>query len=223
MKNFIITCLLLLQVTGIIAQNFEGKIVFSIQFPSMNDPQTAAMLPKEAVAYFKGTKSRMEMNMMMGMKNVTIGDGATGISTVLMDMMGQKYAITSDNSDKAEDAKELEKKTKVTITNETKMIAGYKCTKALVEFPDAKDDKKTQQISLWFTKDLVTYNNYGAGPMRKIEGAVLEFSMGEGMQAMILSAKEVVAQAVDAQKFVIPEGYKKMTQEEMQKMMGGGR
>jgi GLPGLI family protein len=223
MKFILSALLVLIQSAAILAQPFEGKILFSIEFPGMNDPQTAAMLPKEAVSYFKAKKSRMEMNMMMGMKNVTISDASTGNSVVLMDMMGQKYAIQNKSEDTDKATKELESKAKVEITKETKTIAGYTCKKAILEFPSEKNPKENSKMTVWFTEDIEVDKGYIKGPMSKIKGSILEFSVNEGPMAMILSAKSVVKEKVSDDKFITPEGYKSVTQEELQMMMGGGR
>lgn len=223
MKFIFSSILVFLHVAVAFAQPFEGKIVFSIEFPGMDDPQTKAMLPTEAVSYFKNNKSRMEMTMMMGMTNTTISDAEAGTAVVLMDMMGQKYAVSTDKAASEKENKEMESKAKVTVTNETKMIAGYKCKKAIVEFPSEKNPKETSKMTVWFTKDIELSKGYVKGPMSKIDGSVLEFSMNEGPMSMVLSAKEVVKTKVSDDKFIVPAGYKKVTQDELKQMMGGGR
>jgi hypothetical protein len=57
--------------------------------------------------------------------------------------------------------------------------------------------------------------------MSKIKGAVLEYSIDQGVMSMVLSATSVTKEAVADQLFVAPPEYKQMTQEELQKMMGG--
>jgi GLPGLI family protein len=223
MKFFLSTLLVFLHVALSFSQPFEGKIIFTIEFPGMKDPQTKAMLPTEAVSYFKSKKSRMEMTMMMGMSNTTISDAESGTSVILMDLMGQKYAVSADPSASEKEAKELESKAKVTVTSETKEIAGYKCKKAIIEFPSEKNSKEMTKMTVWFTNELELDKGYIKGPMSKIDGSVLEFSMNEGPMAMVLSAKEVVKVKVADDKFIVPAGYKKVTQDELKQMMGGGR
>jgi GLPGLI family protein len=180
----------------------------------------AALLPKEAVAYFKNNQSRMEMNMMMGMKNATISDGLKKTSITLMDLMGQKYAVENNASNDAEQKKVMES-TKVSITAEKKMIAGYMCTKALVEIPNPEKAKELIKMDVWFTKDLSINKNYMTGPIEKIDGSVLEFSLNQSGMKINFSAKEVLKQPVSDDLFLIPSGYKRMSSAELMKMMGG--
>jgi GLPGLI family protein len=139
-----------------------------------------------------------------------------------MDMMGQKYAIVSDMEDDSEkEAKELADKAKVNVTSETKKIAGFNCKKAIVTYQDPNQDNKEVSMTLWFTEELEADKGYMTGPMSKIKGAVLEYSIDQGVMSMVLSATSVTKEAVADQLFVAPPEYKQMTQEELQKMMGG--
>lgn len=218
-RIFLFACIISLSL-NLFAQSFEGKIVFEMSFPDFKDPQMAALLPKEAVAYFKNNQSRMEMNMMMGMKNATISDGLKKTSITLMDLMGQKYAVENNASNDAEQKKVMES-TKVSITAEKKMIAGYMCTKALVEIPNPEKAKEWIKIDMWFTKDLSINKNYMNGPIEKIDGSVLEFSLNQSGMKINLSAKEILKQPVSDDLFLIPTGYKRMSSAELMKMMGG--
>ncbi|MBX7203070.1 MAG: DUF4412 domain-containing protein [Bacteroidia bacterium] len=200
------------------AQNFEGRIVFTIEYPKLPDPNMASMLPTETNTYFKDGKSRFEMNMSMGMKNATISDAATGTSVVLMEMMGQKYALTGAGEDA--ESKKAADETKVTISKETKKIAGYNCTKAVLEVPTKEG--APMNMEAWFTNDLKFNKGYAVGPLKKIDGTILQYSIMQNGMEMKLTAKEVVKEKVAADKFVIPADYTKMTQEEFMKAMGQG-
>ena len=219
MKKLLLLSFLLFGGLSLVAQSFEGKIVFEISFPDFKDPQMAAMLPKESVAYFKKNKSRMEMNMMMGMRNVTISDGNAKSSVTLMDIMGQKYVI--ENKEVTPDQKRIEQDSKVTVTKEKKKIAGYLCTKAVVEMPITADSKEVTKMEMWFTKDLSFNHDFVSGPMNKIDGSVLEFDIKQSGMNMKLTAKEIVKQAVSDEQFIVPAEYKKMTPEELKKALGG--
>jgi len=210
-----------INVLALNAQPFEGKITFGISFPTIDDPQTMAMLPKEATTYFKGEKSRMEMNMAMGMKQVTISDQAKNETVSLMDMMGQKYAIEMKAD--VEENKKMEEKVNVKSTKEKKKIAGYDRNKAVISYPNPEKEGENVEMTVWFTKDLQANKGFISGPMSKIEGAILEFNIDQGAMSMILSAKDVKKQEVKDDMFVVPADYKKMTQEELKNMMGGGR
>ena len=221
MKRILLLSVMVFMGLQLFAQSFEGKIVFEISLVGTNDPQMQAMMPKETVAYFKKNKSRMEMNMMMGMRNVTISDGDTKSAVTLMDMMGQKYAITNDGKSVSPEQKKMMEDTKVEVTKETKKIAGYTCTKAIITVPAGGKLKEATSMEIWFTKDLSLNKEFVAGPMGKIEGSALEFSIKQNGIDMKFSARDVLKQPVSDDLFLIPAEYKKMTQEELMKTLGG--
>lgn len=215
MKRLITALSLVFATVAAFAQPFEGKILFTMDYPKLPDPSMASMMPKESVSYFKGGKTRVEMNMAMGVKNVTIADSDAKTAVSLIDMMGQKFAITTDaNNPEAEKAVE---EAKVTVTKDSKKIAGYNCTKAVIE---TKDGDKQE---VWFTKDLKLPKGHVNGPMKKIDGSVLQYGINQNGMEMVLTAKEVVKEKVSDDKFAIPADYKKMTQEEFMKSMGGAK
>lgn len=198
------------------AQEFEGRIVYSITYPKLDNPDMAAMLPKESTMFIKGDMVRVEANSGMGIKNVTITNVKEKKSTVLMDMLGQKIALTSNGEDEEDNPY---KDAKVTVTEDTKVIAGYKCKKAIIEPKDSKDGK----LELFFTKDLGSNARNASGPFKQIEGAVLEYSIKQQGMDMKFSASTVSKEKVPDAKFNIPEGYTYMSRKDFMKSMGGGK
>ncbi len=221
MKKILVFQFLLFIGMTLSAQSFEGKILFEVSFLNLPDPQMASMFPNEAVSYFKNNKSRMEMSMMMGSRTVTISDGNTKSAVTLMDLMGQKYAIDNSSSKTSEEQKKMMDATTVTITNETKKIAGYTCKKAIIVILPTASNKDTLNMEMWFTNELSINKNFVASSMNKIDGAVLEFTIKQNKMDIKLSAKSVVKQSVEDSLFLIPADYKKTTSEEMMKSMGG--
>ena len=160
------------------------------------------------------------MTMGFGMNTTSIADSKTGNSVALMNLLGSKYAIeTNGDAENLENDKFL-KNTIVDVTNETKTIADYLCKKAIVKVTDP-ETKKITEMDVWFAKDLNVNNGFAKGPFKKIEGTMLEFSLEQQGMNMNFQASSITKQKVDDQMFVVPEGYKKMTQEDLMKMMGG--
>lgn len=197
----------------------EGRIIFDVKPGKEIDPQVASMMPKEASVWFKKGKSRFEMNMMMGAKNTTITDEAAKTSIMLMDAMGMKYVVRSKWDETDADAKKAMENAKVTTTNETKKIAGYNCTKTIVEFKSKSG--KNSKFDIWSTKELAFSTKGQQGPTSKVEGAALEFTIDQGPINMTLTAREVRKEAVSEDKFIVPSDYKEMSMEDLLKMTGG--
>lgn len=212
-KSFLASCFVAFFAFAAFAQDFEGKVVFGIDYKKLPQPGMESMLPKESVTYVKGKLSRTETDGAMGMKTVVIVNGATETATTLMDMLGQKYAIETNTKEEAAKNKKTDN-SKVTVTDETKMIAGYKCKKAIIETEDGK-------MNVWFTNDFRMVNSQTKdGPFAKIDGTPLDFEINQQGMIMHMFAKEITKTPVSDAKFEIPADYKKTTQEELKKAFG---
>jgi GLPGLI family protein len=139
----------------------------------------------------------------MGMKTITISTDKEII--MLIDVMGNKSAVRKDVSEET-------KPSKVEITSEKKNIAGYNCQKAIIS--NGADDK----IIMWVTKSITGGGNWG-GTFDKIEGAPMEFSMNNGGINFKMSAISVKEEKINDNLFVIPEGYKEMTEKEIKETL----
>jgi GLPGLI family protein len=127
--------------------------------------------------------------------------------------MGSKYAI-EDQLEEGETTNGFEitfEGGQVEVTNETKMIAGYKCKKAIFSSGDAEDDFKTD---VWFTEDIANANEKSPLP-----GMPMEYDVNiEGIE-MHYAVTKVTKGGVSATAFDVPAGYTKKTMQEFQEMM----
>jgi GLPGLI family protein len=198
----------------------EGVVEYDISFvdlsPEMKEME--AMLPKNLTMYFKGQSIRGEMPSGMG-NTVTIANEKTKEFYVLMDMMGQKTAIKQTEADLKEQQKKQDvKDVKVTLSPETKTIAGYACKKAVITFT-MKGSKET--LNCFYSPDLPSIGNKRGGPgFDQINGMMMEYQMNLDGIKMHIAAKKVRAEKVDDNKFIIPEGYTIKTAEELKKGLG---
>jgi GLPGLI family protein len=196
----------------------EGKLVYEISFPDMQlDEQMKGMMPTESTIYFKDNQIRMEMKM-MGMSTVVITDAKDKSATTLMDMMGNKYAVklTADEIQK-EQAKMSNSKYETKLTDETKMIAGYKCKKAIATGKDGND------IIIYYTNEILARNQGFNDQYKGIDGFPMEYQMTQNGMNMRFVAKSVSKEKVEADKFTIPPDYKITTKEEIAKMFNVGK
>lgn len=218
MKHLLITIIaILFSLNCTYAQSMSaGKVIYAISYPeSTLDEQTLAMMPSEATMYFNNDKTRMEMQMGMGMNMVTLADNKSKTATVLMDMMGNKTAMTMTEDDinkEAKNAGEYE----IKQTDETKTIAGYLCKKAVVTLKDKNS------FNVWYTDQIRVKNSNWNNQFKNIDGFLMEFRMDQNTGlSMQMTAKKITDEKPGDEMFVVPEGYKKMTKDEMIKMYGG--
>jgi GLPGLI family protein len=203
------------------AKDFKGIITYKISYSGTDlDEQTKAMLPKMMIYKIRGNMGRTEMDLGAMGKQVQIINGDEKVVYSLMDMMGQKMVIKMTEEELMEEAG---KQPEFTIEqyDETKEIAGYECKKAVINFET--DDGSKNSFIVYYTEELggkaLNFDN----PMFKdINGVLMEFEMEQGPMKMKLEAVSVKKENVPDSEFVVPEGYKELTREEMQNMFGGG-
>ena len=123
----IFTVLLLVAAQSTFAQKIftEGTLQYKVSVSGVSDPQAQAMMQNMVLSIFiKSDKFATVMDMgMMKIRTVRLDDNKY---VMLMDMMGQKFKMTMDKK-QYETKKMNPDNYTVTITDDTKTIAGYNC------------------------------------------------------------------------------------------------
>lgn len=211
---------LLLSSTGIMAgsKSFEGIITYKISYPDSKFTESQqAMFPKMLTVTIKGSNSKTEIKTQMG-DQVEITDYVTKTKVALINMMGQKYAVKSTPEEiEKENAKEPTPK--VEVTNETKVIAGYTCKKAVVT---VNDDGAISKYDVFFTDELGPKAANFDNPLYKdIDGVMMEFSMKTPQFTMVFSATAVEKKSLSAKEFEVPSDFTLITKDELKSKLGG--
>jgi len=210
---------LIIDIHALGGKPFEGVITFKITYPDSKFSESQmAMFPKLLTVSIKGMKSRTELQM-SGMNTVEITDYDTKSKVSLLNMMGQKYAIKQST---AEILKELEKEGTPTVelSNETKMIAGYTCKKAIVT---VNNDGIKTVFEAYYSSELGSkVSNFDNPIYKDIDGVLLEFTVQNKNMNMKLTATSVEKKNIPAKEFEIPSDYVQTTQEELKSKFGGG-
>ncbi|PLX01257.1 MAG: hypothetical protein C0594_13570, partial [Marinilabiliales bacterium] len=188
-------------------KGFVGYVKYEIKTEGYLDAQEKAQQPTEMTISFSGPKARTEIVTPM-QSQVLITNSEEKEMIILLDIMGNKVALTTGKED-FEKSKEEMPKTEVNITDETKEIAGYTCKKA-----EVITDGNTSVY--WFTEDLKVddpnwYTNYS-----EIKGVLLEYKIVTENFTQSYKAVEVKKKKRKDYLFEVPVGYKKMTAEEFQ-------
>lgn len=200
---------------------FVGSIKYSITYEDL-DPQYKGQVPTEMITYVnKDGKVRADqISPMYTMSAISLTDGG---AIILFDVMGQKLAMqqTKEDIEKAKsEAKESgdlkDSEPVVEKTDETKTIAGYKCTKYNVT-----TDGETMEV--FVTEDIPMPDNYYENSQVKgVKGVPMQYTMTSQGMNMTMTAKEVKKGGVNNSMFMITDDYQKVTPEEFSKMLGGG-
>ncbi len=188
----------------------QGKVSYTVTYDlDAEKQQMAAMLPTNVDVYFKSGKSCAETSGGMISQRI-ITESNAGDSYALMELMGEKVAIKTTRGE-AVSKISANGTPEVNITKETKDIAGYKCTKAIISF------KNQPSFDVWFTTELEGVNG-GYARYEGIEGMMLQYEVkvdGIGMKYTCTSVTEL---DVDDAKFVVPQDYRTITMADLQHM-----
>lgn len=173
----------------------EGKVSYNVT-ASGGDAETASMMKGATMTdYFKNGNVRVDLVFSMGTTTTLIKSGET-TAVVLMDMMGQKNKMTVPLN-----ASSTGKETyTVTETTETKVIAGYTCTKAIVK------SSKGMSFTCWYTTSIKSIpSKYEM--LNQIKGFPLEYEVNDNGMTLKMSATSVSVSPISDSVFAIPEGY----------------
>jgi len=192
---------------------FTGKITYAITFPGTDfSEEQLAQLPSRSTLIIgkKNTKSILRSGIIT---QIEIKDIDTQNSTSLMEVLGQKFAIEK-TKEMAE--KELEENSIATVSvlDDTKEIAGRLCNKAIIKINDSES-------TIYFSKDIGNKKyNYGSALYINLNGIPLEYSIENNNIKMKMTAIKIEECNINNHEFDIPEGYQKVTLNELQNMFG---
>lgn len=201
--------------TQIYAQTKTGAVTYDMTMP--DNEQMAQMGSNTIKISFTEKSTATQMDMMGGMisiKTITTDKNNIKDTRMLMDAMGSKYEITGEAENMGKnDFGSLKDAESVTYDKkDTKEILGFKCYKAVVKM-------NTGGVSNFYITEAIATQGKATDKL-KLNGFPLEIEAGEGDTKVILKAT-AFEKTVSDKCFVVPEGYKKVTQEELQQELGG--
>ncbi len=188
----------------------QGIIEYDAMAVDQNNPM-AGLAPTKMTFRFKEDRFSAEMTAGMGMFTTTfISNAENKTLTQLVKLLNKKFTLTLDSIElkKENDALPI---MKIEKSQETKMIAGYKCFKATISFPDDIHPSYT----VYYTNDIKLKTPNWNSPYSKIEGVLMEYQVDRYGMEMKFTAKKVSKEEIEEETFEIPEGYKPVTIEYM--------
>ncbi|MES2863319.1 MAG: hypothetical protein V4666_04315 [Bacteroidota bacterium] len=201
--------------TQFYAQTKSGAVTYEMTMP--DNEQVAQMGTNTIKVSFNEKSSATQVDMMGGMismKTITADKNNIKDTRMLMDMMGEKYELTGESEAFGNnDIGSLKDAESVTYDKkDTKEIIGYKCYKANIVMTGGLK-------SAFYITEAIAPQTKTTDKL-KLAGFPLEIEAGEGESKVILKAT-AFDKAVSEKTFIVPEGYKKVTQEELQQKFGG--
>jgi GLPGLI family protein len=199
--------------TQFYAQTKTGAVTYEMTMP--DNEEMAAMGTNTIKISFNEKSSATQMDMMGGMisvKTITLDKTNAKDTRMLMDMMGKKYEVTGESEGFGNtDLASLKDAESITYDKkDTKVILGYKCYKAIVKMTGGT-------VSNFYVTEAIAVQTK-AEEKFKLTGFPLEIEVNSERVIMVATAFDKEPSATC---FTVPEGYKKVTQEELQQELGG--
>lgn len=200
----------------------EATIKFEINMSTDNPElkaQLAMMEGSTMSMYLKDGNMRQEVSMGGFMTNTTITNTETNETLLLADGMMGKFAAKTKTMDESQ-SKKTDGDLDIELVDETKVIAGVTCKKAIVY------DKGGNENIFWYTEDYEAPKNGGKFLKDGVPGMALEFSLIQPQVTMTFSATEFSKKVKNPkEKFdmKIPEGYTEKSIEEFQNLLGSAQ
>ncbi|MEJ6798988.1 MAG: DUF4412 domain-containing protein [Crocinitomicaceae bacterium] len=204
------------------AQPKEGYIAYTIDVSS-EDPDMAMSVAmfngSKMELYFDGDKARTELDFGALMSMTTVINSKTDEVIILTGgMMGNNAVLTT--SKEMEVDEDVIPESTVTLKKDKKTILGYKCKKAIITGADGNE------TVYWYTDKISAISTDKTSSISQLPGMPLEYAVDRDGMVMTFIATIIELKLDEAAKaskfsFTIPEGYEKMTYEELSSGMGG--
>lgn len=206
-------------------KTFSGTISYEMKMSGNAEVEKAMeMFQITMDLSFLGEKSKTTMNMagMMDMNSVFDTKEQEGV--ILMSMMGKNIAVEMGEEDMKkyqEQQRKNQAPPKITyMKKKTKKIAGYKCYRA-----EAEMDGADAPVVMYIAEDIQPKGtSQWQMQYPDLVGFPLMIELQKEGMTITFSAQDVDKSKPDTDEFdmTIPDGYQKMTMEELEQMQGGG-
>ena len=189
----------------------QGSIEYTIEYPpeTTKDNIMASMMPSKMMMRFKDDITASELKIGMGIMNASfISNPDKKTLTTLLQIVDKKYALVMDSSQVNEQLNKAHG-LKITFSNDTKIIAGFTCKKAIVT------DSVNTSVDVFYTKDIKIKNPNWSTPLKEIDGVLMEYQITQNKITMKLTATTVTGDDIDKTTFAIPSDFLVVKKEEM--------
>lgn len=188
----------------------EGIIEYDAKVIDYNHP-LAELAPGSATLKFKNDKLVMEMTAMGMFKNIYVCDLSAKTLVQMVNFLDLKQASIDD--EKAILKENADYKLIFEETAETKVIAGYTCKKVKV----AKASDPTKFFEAYYTDEMGPESVNDLSPYSGIKGMLMQYRLSKMGLEMEFTAKSVKKAEIPDNTFEIPQNFKMISKEEMQK------
>jgi len=210
MKYKLMILAVLLSPVWVKAQKALSELSLLYNYTTSNTAEAGKDIKATAAFFLKGNLSRSDISSSL-FTSTTIYDAQAGSGVILKEINGQKLLIRM-NEQNWKDKNARYGAIHYADVPETRMIAGYSCTKATATTRDG------YSITVIYTRDLLPQNKAYDPPFENLPGLPLEYSFSKGNLRITYVLASINLNPVPASKFDIPtSGYRELTYDESRK------
>ncbi len=192
----------------------EGVITYSAELVDISNSM-AELAPSKMTVKFKNNKTAVQMNAGMGILTLTfISNPESKTFTQMVKFTGNPSKAVIQNAEEIQKENELFN-IEVIPTNQTKIIAGYKCKKARIHYKGGEPI----DYDIYYTNELNINNSNFSNPYYKLDGVLMEYRIKKAGLEMQFVATSVTKETVDDTTFEIPPDTKIITMEELSEIL----
>lgn len=194
----------------------EGLIEYAVSYPKMDkDNFMLDFLPKTMTQKFSNNTLLSELSAGMGMfRTCFIMDSNDKKYTHFVKLLNKKYVLVLDQ-DEVDEMNKLMPDFKVTFTDETKEIAGFKCKKAIITI----DSHDNETFDIYYTEEIDFDEPNWATQYANIKGVLMEYQVEKYGLCMRMQATRVSYEKIEDESLKMPEGYQFVSRDRMDKEM----
>ena len=185
----------------------EGVIVYEATPMDPGHP-FASYAPSKMTVKFKNNCFSAYMSAGMGALTASfISDPEKRTFTQVVRLFTDSYFVVQNEEELKKENALVDMEIKP--TNETKMIAGYNCKKAIVKVKG----EEPVEYDIYYTNDIKIENSNFSNPYYKLDGVLMEYRMQKFGLEMQFTATSITKEPVEDAVFEVPENYEQITQE----------
>lgn len=196
---------------GRIDRQPQGIIEYEVTYLTNESSMPTNLLPRKITLKFRGNKNITTIEGFMGMfalSNIT--DLRKGRNITLLKVMDKKLYYSGEHNEVPfffENMKDFD----IRYLNDTALIAGFNCKRAVVSFADTS----AKPFDLYYTNDLPVEEPNRLTPFKDIDGLLVAFNILMPNVEMRVVAKQYKPVPVSGDIFEVPDGYKKVSKRQM--------
>ncbi len=194
----------------------EGIIHYDLTYlQSEEENPIISLLPTEMDLIFKNDYTHQKVEGWMGIFYMGgIYDVDKDTKTALLKIMGKKYQYSQPGNVEVDFGFDPYDGMKIEPTNEVKEIAGVKCNKYHISFPDKNND-----FDIYTTNDIKIKNANWNNPYHSLKGVMVDYQIKMFGIDTRITAKSIEFVEVSDDEFVIPDGFESVSKEDMEEVI----